>query len=171
MLSSSFKWTFQKYGDFKSATAHLNLLKLFAPEIKKGRQIPHVIILHVPPCGPCGTGTSLHENFLCIAIPSSHLASSIANVGVENCGINQLDASKTVPKCPGHANPLFTPFQTLICWQKFPFSNKSVCHNHCSDVQVLTEWQPYGAICVWQRKLQRRRHLYAEKILSIIAIV
>ena len=93
------------------------------------------------------------KSFSLSAIPSSRLASSIANVGVENCGINQRGTSQNVSHSPGHANPHFAHFQTLFF---LPLSAISVCHKNDFDVQILT------AICcnqcVWQRKQYWRRH-------------
>ena len=79
------------------------------------------------------------------AIPSSRLASSIANVGVENCGINQRGTSQNVSHSPGHANPHFAHFQILFL---LPLSVISVCHKNDFDVQILTWRQPYVAINV-----------------------
>ena len=103
------------------------------------------------------------KSFSLSAIPSSRLASSIANVGVENCGINQRGTSQNVPHSPGHANPLFAHFhswQRLLNFMSYLFVTRMTLMFRfwLGDSHMLQS--------VWQRKLQWRRHWCYERLKS-----
>ena len=75
------------------------------------------------------------------AIPGSHPGSSFEDVGVKNCGINQLGKHHCKPKSPGHANPLLSCFLGV-----FPFKNFLLSQLICLPHQ--SRWCSYSMCTV-----------------------
>ena len=89
------------------------------------------------------------------AIPGSHPGSSVEDVGVKNCGINQLGKHHCKPKSPGHANPLFAMFFGCVSFQEFPPFPTYLLATPITLMFLF--YVQCGEINMWQRNLQQRR--------------
>ena len=126
------------------------------------------MILHVPPCGPCGSGTSLHEKFLTEC--HSEFAPCFQHC---ECWGWKLWNQPTghIPKCAPKSwsrKPTFCPFSFLTKTSELFVI--FLCHKNDFDVLILTWRQSYVAICVCGKGNYNEDDIYVMKDWMLIKI-